>query len=59
MYSSVLNNRLYIWAEDNNKIDEVQAGFRNGYSTIDNLFTLQALVQKYLSKSQGRLMYFM
>jgi hypothetical protein len=50
-----MNNRLYIWAEENDKIDETQASFRNRYFTINNSFTLQALVQKYLSKSEGRL----
>ena len=53
--SSIVSNRLYIWAEENNKIDEGQAGFRRGYSTIDNIFTLQSIIQKYLSKSGGRL----
>ena len=55
LYSSVLNNRLYKWAELNGKIDEAQAGFREGYSTTDNLFTLHALIQKYLTKKRGRL----
>ena len=29
-------------------------GFRKGYSTIDNVFSLQALIQKYLCHSRGR-----
>ena len=52
--SNIVNQRLYTWAEENNKIDEGQAGFRRGYSTVDNIFTLQAMVQKYLSKTGGR-----
>ena len=55
LYSSVLNNRLYKWAELNSKTDEAQAGFREGYSTTDDLFTLHALIQKYLTKKHGRL----
>ena len=47
--SKIINTRLYNWAEENGKIDEGQAGFRKGYSTVDNIFTLQAVVQKYLS----------
>ena len=39
----------------NQIIDEAQAGFRNGYCTTDNMFTLHALIQKYLSKKKGRL----
>ena len=47
-------NRMTQWAENNNKIDQAQSGFRNGFSTIDNLFTLQSMAQKYLSKKGGR-----
>ena len=50
----MMQGRLYKWAEENNKIDEAQAGFRKGYSTTDNLFVLMSMVQKYLSKKGGR-----
>lgn len=52
--TGMMHNRLYQWAEENNKIDESQAGFRKGDSTIDNLFVLMSLVQKYISKKGGR-----
>jgi len=53
--SGIINKRLYDWAEDNHKIDESQYGFRRGYSAVDNnIFCLQAMVQKYLSKQGGR-----
>lgn len=55
IFSIVMNSRLYAWAENNNKIDESQAGFRRGYSAMDNAFSLQAIVQTYLSRSSGRL----
>ena len=32
------------------KIIEEQAGFRAGYSTVDHIFSLHAMVQKYLLK---------
>ena len=32
------------------KIIEEQAGFRAGYSTVDHIFSLYAMVQKYLLK---------
>ena len=51
--SKIISTRLYNWAEENGKIDEGQAGFRKGYSTFDNIFTLQAMVQKYLSRPGG------
>ena len=54
IFSSILNTRLSQWAESNDLIPEAQAGFRKEYSTIDHIFSLQAIVQKYLSKSRGR-----
>ena len=54
IFSNILYDRLRKWAELNNKIDEAQSGFRAGYSTTDNIFILQSLVQKYLSKQGGR-----
>ena len=52
--TGILYDRLYTWAEENSKIDESQAGFRKGYSTIDNIFTPMSMGQKYLSKKGGR-----
>ena len=53
-YTAILNKRLYSWLEDNNKISESQAGFRKGYSSVDHIFTLNAIVQKCLSKRGGK-----
>ena len=52
--TSVLNNHLQRFAKLFEKIPESQAGFRQGYCTADNIFTLHCLVQKYLSKDRGR-----
>jgi hypothetical protein len=38
IFSGIINKRLYDWAEVNNKIDESHAGFRKGYSAVDNIF---------------------
>ena len=54
IFSIILNKRLYSWAEENEKLDEAQAGFRAGYSAVDNIFSLSAVCQKYLSKGGGR-----
>ena len=54
IFSHILNERLKLWCEDNNLIPEEQAGFRKGYCTVDNIFSLNALVQKYISKPKGR-----
>jgi len=49
----ILSTRLTIWANANGAIDETQAGFRAGYSTTDNMFNLNAVIQKYTSKRHG------
>lgn len=54
LYSSVINSRLNSFCDETDCIPEAQAGFRKGYSTIDNIFCLQSLVQKYLTKQGGR-----
>ena len=48
LYTSILNNRLKTWINENNIIGEEQAGFREEHSTIDHVFTLMASVQKQL-----------
>ena len=50
IYSYILNKRLTDWAERNAVLGEVQAGFRKDYSTIDPIFTLFSLVQRYLMR---------
>ena len=50
IFSSILNKRLYALVEENEKLDESQAGLRAGYSAIDNIFSLSAVIQLYLSR---------
>ena len=54
IFMNILATRLNHWSEENRVLDESQAGFRQKYSTVDNVFNLMALVQKYLSKKKGR-----
>ena len=39
VFTAILNNRLYTWAEKENKISKEQAGFRKVYSTIVHIHT--------------------
>ena len=55
IYASIINRRLQFFAQIYNKISEGQAGFKQGYSTADNLFILRALVERHLSKKRGKL----
>jgi len=51
IFTSILNSRLTKWAETNSVINEAQAGFRQGYSTVDHIFTLHAMIEKQFSKN--------
>ena len=52
VFMSILTDRLSSWAEDNNIIVEEQAGFRRGYSTVDNIFVLHSIIQHYLQRKR-------
>ena len=45
VFTSIINSRLYTFAEKYEIICPNQAGFRKGLSTIDNLFVLQTLIE--------------
>ena len=53
IFTNIQTNRLNEWTKKYNAIHECQASFRSKYSTIDNVFTLQSLVQKHISKKGG------
>ena len=57
IFNGILTVRVKKWAEENNVLDESQAGFHRGFSTIDNIFSLHAMVQKYICRSGGRFYY--
>ena len=44
IYCAVLNNRLNLWVENNDKLEDEQCGFRKRRSTIDQLLALTNLV---------------
>ena len=46
LYSSIINNRLQEWIDDSDITGECKGGFKRGYSTIDHMFTLLAMIQK-------------
>lgn len=48
----ILNERLYAWSERNSIITEYQAGFRKGYSTVDNIYNLAAIVNIKLNQKK-------
>ena len=47
VFAHNLNKRLKMWADENGQIAEEQSGFRKGHSTVDNMFVLYAIIQRY------------
>ena len=46
LYALVINNRLTTWLETRGLRAKGQAGFRQGYRTVDNCFILRALAER-------------
>ena len=44
LFTAVLNNRLNKLSDEISPMGEIQAGFRKGYSTLDNVFVLHMLM---------------
>ena len=56
LFTSIINNRLYSWMENNMKICEEQAGFRRHFSTVDHIYTLYSMVNNRLhGQKRGKL----
>ena len=52
LFTSVINNHLNKLIEGNKILNENQAGFRKGYSTIDNIFLVSSLINLMCSKKK-------
>jgi hypothetical protein len=55
LFTNILNKRLNKYAENNNIIQETQAGFRRNHSTLDNVFILKSLID--ILKNDKKKMY--
>lgn len=54
IFSTLLDNRLRKWAEDNNLLSDYQFGFRQGKSTIDCIFVLNSIMKKIIAKENKK-----
>ena len=52
LFTSCINVRLSFYIEGSGLLGEEQAGFRDGYSTLDHIFVLHSLLELYLSKKK-------
>ena len=55
VFSIVLTNRFESFAKDNRSIDTTQIGFKMGNRTVDHMFILTTLVDKYVKKLKSPL----
>ena len=44
LFTSIINNQLKKYADENDLIDSCQAGFRKNHSTTDNIFIINSLI---------------
>lgn len=52
LFTAVLNTRLQTFLDANDIINDYQAGFRSGFSTVDNTFILHTLIQLQRNSKQ-------
>ena len=52
MFTSVINNRLLKWSNENSIIKDAQFGFKPGYGTTDAIFSLHTVISKVLSSKK-------
>ena len=53
LFTAVLNFRLTKYLDAAGEIGDEQAGFREGYSTMDHIFTLYAIINIYISSGKN------
>ena len=52
LFTAIINNRLTKYADQHELISSCQAGFRKGFSTIENLFVINSLTDILKAKSR-------
>lgn len=54
LFTGMLLTRITEWSNSNNILSENQAGFRKGYSTIDNIFNLINIIKTKTTKKRSK-----
>jgi hypothetical protein len=51
VFTKILGDRMHKWIVQKRLLSEFQAGFRRGYSTVDQVFTLNSIIQSRRNKN--------
>ena len=54
LFTSILNNRLYDYATTKGILKDKQGGFRKMHGTVDSIFILKMLIDKYVKSKPQR-----
>ena len=54
IFTGIIDKRLVNWTEKRKLFGYSQAGFREGKGTVDHIFVLRALAERYLSRKRGK-----
>jgi len=52
VFNKIIKNRLYSWLEEKGKLSKCQAGFRKKMSTVNQIFVLETIANKYREKKE-------
>ena len=52
LFTTLLQKRLQKFVDDNNLLNDYQAGFRPDHRTVDHIYTLKTLINKYVYKDK-------
>jgi hypothetical protein len=55
LFTKILQYRISSYIEENNLIEDNQAGFRQDYRTTDEIFILKTLLNKFLHRLKKKL----
>ncbi len=55
VFNSILSKRINQFLEENSKLSRSQAAFRKSHSTLDHVYTLKTIVNKYVLKHKSKL----
>lgn len=58
VFTTVLQKRLTSWININSLLKEFQAGFRSGYSTVDQIFVLKSIAEAYAAQRKKLYVFF-